>query len=152
MAERPSQVARYFAFYGETWLFIPFLITFLQLRGIAVISGVSQTCVVVLEVSLTPFRAGGGAKRPPSGFSRATPKRLEISSSYSVTFSKHSLCAVWQKMPGQVRSGHQNRLVGPTSEITPEVEFFTEQFHLLRFSLGYQYVQFVYLRIFIFVT
>ena len=74
--------------------------------------------------------SGAGPKRPPQVFLRAIPKRLEISSSYLVTFPKYSLPASGKKVAG---SGHQSKFVDPTSEkfaVMPEVEFFMVQFHL----------------------
>ena len=83
-------------------------------------------------------RIPGGGFKAPSGFSCAIAKRRKTESSYSVTFPKHSCIAhiLTKKMPGQVRSGHQRRIVDPTKEkfaITPELEFLTDRFLLLRF-------------------
>ena len=107
-----------------------------------------------MQCCLTLFLAGGGHKRPPSVFSRAIAKRRKIetwnSGDFSYTFIAHIL--VKKKNAG---SGHQRRFLDPTSKmfaITPQLEILMIQFLLFRFWLVYQYVQFVYLRIFISVT
>ena len=90
--------------------------------------------LAVLFIALTLFRAGGGAFRPPSGFSCAIAEHRNIERSYLVPFSRHSLRTFWHaKIPGQVRSGHQRRFVDPASErfaITPELKIFTDRFSL----------------------
>ena len=64
---------------------------------------------------------GGGVKSPPPlcFVLRTIPKRLEILSSYLVTFPKYSLrafCKKKNKLPGQVRSDHQSGFVDHTSK------------------------------------
>ena len=104
--------------------------------------------------NLTLFRAGG-LQGPLQVFACAMAKRVKIFSSYLATFPYYSLCRFQQKIPGQIRSGHQSGFFYPTSEkfaITSELEFFTERFPLFRYSLQYQYMWFEYLRICISVT
>ena len=75
-----------------------------------------------------------------------------------ITFVLISFPKSWKYMSMSMsmsRSGHQRRFVDPISEkfaITPELEFFTDQFLLFRFSWEYHHAQFVYLRICISVT
>ena len=87
---------------------------------------------------LNPIPGGGGPKRPPpSGFSRAIRKRLEISSSYLVTFRIHPLPTFWYKKIGRVRSGQvtrAGRLTLPHTNfaVTPRPECLPERFETWR--------------------
>ena len=73
-----------------------------------------------LPCDLTVLLALGDLKNTPEVFSFVLPKRLGISSSYSVTFPENWLRTFEQKLAvsGPVRSGHQSMSPGPILEET----------------------------------
>ena len=83
---------------------------------------------------LTLFRAGT-FKAPVQVFLAPLPNAARLKAQ-GLFLNIHCAHFDKEKLPGQVRSGHQRRFVHPTSEKfanTPVLEFLTDKFLLFRF-------------------